>query len=266
MADRILLWPGEAPYAAQSPGQAAPSIAAYPAAGAPTAVVVCPGGGYSYKAEHEGGPIAQMLNRGGISAYVLDYRVHPCHPMAPLADAARAIRTVRQMGYRHVGILGFSAGGNLCCNAAVHWDGGDPDSPDPVERLSSRPDFFVPCYPVVSFTAYAHYDSFLKLVGAPDRHDLERYFSAELNVTADTPPAFIWHTADDEAVPVQNSLMLAWALSRCGVPYELHIYPSGPHGLGLAEDYPEVRVWADRLVEFIQRRFFDRTQRFMPRQ
>ena len=114
----------------------------------------------------------------------------------------------------------------------------------------------MPCYPVVSFTSYPHYDSFLKLVGESDRHDLERFFSAELNVTPDTPPAFIWHTADDELVPVQNSLMLAGALSRCGVPYELHIYPSGPHGLGLAEDYPEVRVWAGQLTDFIRRRFF----------
>lgn len=251
----IWLWPGEAPYSEQSPGQARPSLTPFPVEDAATAVVVCPGGGYAMKSDHEGGPIARMLNRGGIAAYVLDYRVHPCHHMAPLTDALRAIRRVRAMGYRHVGILGFSAGGNLCCNAATHYDAGDPASEDPVERLSGRPDFFVPCYPVVSFTSYAHYDSFLKLVGEPDRHALERFFSAELNVSADTPPAFIWHTADDELVPVENSLMLARALSRYGVPYELHIYPSGPHGLGLAEDYPEVRVWARQCVDFIRRRF-----------
>ena len=252
----IPLWPGEAPWSAQSPGQPQPTLAAYPVEDSPTAVIVCPGGAYAMKADHEGGPIAEMLNEGGIAAYVLDYRVHPCHHMAPLADAARAIRTVRAMGYKYVGILGFSAGGNLCCNAAVHFDGGNPESDDPVERVSSRPDFFVPCYPVVSFTRYPHYESFMNLAGAPDQHDLERYFSAELNVANDTPPAFIWHTADDELVPVQNSLMLAGALSRVGVPYELHIYPSGPHGLGLAEDYPEVRVWAKQCVDFIHRRFF----------
>ena len=255
MNDIIRLWPGEAPYTEQSPGQAQPTLTAFPVEGAPTAVIVCPGGGYAMKADHEGVPIAEMLNRSGIAAYVLDYRVHPCHHMAPLSDASRAIRVVRSMGYKYVGILGFSAGGNLCCNAAVHFDGGKPESGVPVERLSSRPDFFVPCYPVVSFTSYPHYDSFLQLTGAPDQHDLERFFSAELNVSADTPPAFIWHTADDELVPVQNSLMLAGALSRYGVPYELHIYPSGPHGLGLAEDYPEVRVWAGQLTDFIHRRF-----------
>lgn len=256
MNDIIRLWPGESPYSEFSPGQAQPTLKAFPVEGSPTAVIVCPGGGYAMKADHEGGPIAEMLNRGGIAAYVLDYRVHPCHHMAPLSDASRAIRAVRSMGYKYVGILGFSAGGNLCCNAAVHFDAGHSDSDDPVERVSSRPDFFVPCYPVVSFTSYPHYDSFLQLTGAPDQHDLERFFSAELNVSADTPPAFIWHTADDELVPVQNSLMLAGALSRYGVPYELHIYPSGPHGLGLAEDYPEVRVWAGQLTDFIHRRFF----------
>lgn len=256
MKDTLRLWPGEAPFSEQSPDQIQPALTAYAVAGSPTAVIVCAGGAYAMKSDHEAWPVAEMLNRSGISAYVLDYRVCPCHPMAPLSDASRAIRMVRAMGYKNVGILGFSAGGNLCCNAAVHFDPERPDADDPIERLSSRPDFFVACYPVVSFTSYAHYGSFINLAGEADRHDLERFFSAELNVTADTPPAFIWHTADDEMVPVQNSLMLAEALSRFGVPYELHIYPSGPHGLGLAEDYPEVRVWADQLTDFIHRRFF----------
>ena len=124
MNDIIRLWPGEAPYTEQSPGQAQPTLTAFPVEGAPTAVIVCPGGGYAMKADHEGGPIAEMLNRSGIAAYVLDYRVHPCHALAPLGDALRALRIVRALGYARVGILGFSAGGNLCCNAAVHFDGG----------------------------------------------------------------------------------------------------------------------------------------------
>ena len=254
--DKIIkLWPGEAPYTAQSPDQPQPTLAAFPVEGARTAVVVCPGGAYIEKADYEGNPIAEMLNAGGIAGYVLDYRVHPCHHLAPLTDALRAIRVVRAMGYANVGILGFSAGGNLCCNAATHWDVGDPDAEDPLERLSSRPDFFVPCYPVVSFTKYPHYGSYMNLVGDGDRHDLERFFSAELNVNADTPPAFIWHTSNDELVPVENSLMLAQALSAAGVPYEMHIYPDGPHGVGLALEYPEVRVWTKQCVDFIKRRF-----------
>ena len=230
------LWNGRAPYTDQSPDQAQPSLKAFPVKGAQTAMVICPGGGYVMKAEHEGDPIADRFAAHGISGYVLDYRVKPCHPMAPLGDAQRAIRLVRSLGYEHVGILGFSAGGHLTCSAAVHWDPGRPDDADPIERVSCRPDFFVPCYPVVSFTQYAHYGSCLSLLGCEDRHDLERYFSSELQVRDDTPPAFLWHTADDDCVPVENSLLLAMALSRHGVPFEMHIFPHGSHGLGLAPE------------------------------
>lgn len=259
------LWPdGEAPYAAQSPGQAPPSIKAFEAEGADIAVVVVPGGAYFCKAEHEGDPVSEALRERGISAFTLDYRVKPCHPMAPLTDALRAIRTVRAMGYRRVGILGFSAGGNVACCAAVHGGAGDPAASDPLERLPSRPDFFVPCYAVVSFTQYPHIGSIQSLLDDPDRHDLRRFFSAELNVTPNTPPAFIWHTADDGLVPVEHSLLLAGALSRCGVPFELHVYPHGPHGLGtgaVPEDMPPelrdfspgVKGWPDDCARFIRR-------------
>ena len=247
------LWPaGEAPYAEQSPGQAEPSLTAYTVEGATVAVVVIPGGGYSHKAAHEGGPVAERLNAGGVAGYVLDYRIRPCHPMAPLSDALRAVRAVRALGYKHVGILGFSAGGNLACAAATHWDAGDPAAADPLQRLSSRPDFFVPCYAVVSFTQYPHVGSVLSLLGEADDHALRRFFSAELNVNADTPPAFIWHTANDPVVPVENSLMLAAALSRHGVPFELHVYPDGPHGVGLALDYPDARHWPEECLRFIR--------------
>ena len=247
----LTLWNHTAPYTDQSPDQAQPSVKEFAVPGAETAVVVCPGGGYVCKAPHEGDPIAEMLNAGGIAAYVLDYRVKPCHYLAPLGDAQRAIRLVRSLGYARVGILGFSAGGHLTCSAATHYDAGTPDAEDPLDRVSCRPDFFVPCYPVVSFTQYQHYGSCLSLLGTTDRHDLERFFSAELNVTPDTPPAFIWHTANDETVPVENSLLLAGALSRCGVKFELHIYPEGHHGLGLALELPQVAQWARDCVAFI---------------
>jgi len=249
----IPLWPkGRAPYIEQSPEQAEPSLTAYEVEGARIAVVVCPGGGYVCKADHEGGPVAERLNAGGIAGYVLDYRVHPCHRLAPLSDALRAIRTVRAMGYKYVGILGFSAGGNLTCSAATHYDAGNADSDDPIERLSSRPDFFVPCYAVVSFTQYPHIGSVAALLGETDDHVQRRFFSAELNVTADTPPAFIWHTANDDLVPVENSLMLSGALSRAGVPFELHVYPDGPHGIGLAGDYPDAGCWPEECIRFIK--------------
>ncbi len=250
---QILLWPGaEAPYTSESPDQAQPSLKAWEVSGADIAVVVCPGGGYVGKADHEGGPVAERLNTHGIAGFVLDYRVQPCHPMAPLADARRALRVVRGMGYKYVGILGFSAGANLACSAATHYDAGDPDAPDAVERLSCRPDFFVPCYPVASFHQFPNIGSVNALLPDFDDMKLRRFFSAELNVTADTPPAYIWHTSDDGSVPVENSLVLAGALSRCGVPFELHVFPHGRHGIGLAPDFPDAGTWPEECARFIQ--------------
>lgn len=249
----LKLWPdAEAPYTAESPEQAQPSLTAYEVDGAKIAVVVVPGGGYVCKADHEGNPVAERLNLEGISGFVLDYRVKPCHPMAPLADARRALRVVRGLGYKHAGILGFSAGANLACNAATHYDAGDPNAEDGIERLSCRPDFFVPCYPVTSFHQFPNIGSVNALLPYFDDMALRRFFSAELNVTPDTPPAYIWHTASDESVPVENSLILAAALSRVGVRFEMHIFPEGPHGMGLAPDAPDVRHWPDECARFIK--------------
>lgn len=245
--ERILLWPeGNAPYAAECAAQSEPSLAGYPVPGSRGAVIICPGGGYHWKAPHEGEPIALRLNEAGISAYVLDYRVNPCPHDAPLNDALRAVRVLRAMGYEKVGILGFSAGGNLACSAATLYTPGCEAAEDPVERLTSRPDALISCYSVVSMVNYPHVGSRQMLLGdqAHD-HALARRYSAELNVTADTPPAFIWHTAEDETVPVENSLNLAAAYSRCSVPYVLHIFPKGRHGFGLAEEIPDTAKWSD---------------------
>ena len=244
--EKRMLWPGEAPYEAECGGQERPSITAFPVAGSPGAVVVIPGGGYTHKAAHEGEPVARMLADGGVSGYVLDYRVSPCPTDAPLADAARAVRTLRAMGYQKVGVLGFSAGGHLACCAATAFDAGDPDAADPVERQSSRPDALISCYSVVSLARDTHIGSRRALLGERwENEALARAYSNELRVTRDAPPAFIWHTADDAGVPVQNSLMLAEAYARCGVPFELHVFPHGRHGLGLAtQEEPHVAQWA----------------------
>ena len=250
--ETIPLWPGEAPYSAESPGQRQPSLLPYPIDGAKGAVVVLPGGAYCFKADHEGRAVAEMINEAGVAAYVLDYRVRPCHYLAPLSDAKRAIRLVRSMGYEKVAILGFSAGGHLCCAAATLYDAGDPAAEDPVERLSSRPDGFIPCYAVASFTAFRHQGSVDALLGERNTdYALLRRFSAELNVTGDTPPAFLWHTSVDESVPVENSLNLAAALSHVGVPFELHVFPEGHHGLGLAPEMPHVAQWAGLLQKWL---------------
>ncbi len=240
LCEKIFLWPNEAPYCAESPDQEQPSVTAYPCENARGAVIICPGGAYMGKADYEGAPIAQLLNTAGIAAFVLDYRVAPCHHEAPLSDGKRAIRLIRSLGYEKVGILGFSAGGNLCCATATLYDAGDPNSDDPVERLSSRPDAFIPCYPVASMGNYTHEWSRQNLLGTHDGDpELIRRFSAEENITSDTPPAFIWHTATDYLVPVQNSLNLGAALAEKRVPFEMHIYPAGQHGLGLgAAQFP----------------------------
>lgn len=252
----IRLWPdGKVPYWQE--GNCIPSLDAYPAEDSKGAVVICPGGAYCMKASHEGGQIALMLKNAGISAYVLDYRVKPCHYEAPLADAKRAIRTVRSLGYEKVAIMGFSAGGHLTCSAATQYDLGDANAEDPIERLSSRPDAFIPCYAVVSFAQFAHRGSAEALLGehADDLRLIKR-FSAELHVDGNTPPAFIWHTASDDGVPVENSLNLANALSHAGVPFEMHIFPNGPHGLGLAKGDPVVGQWSDWCVRWLNDRGF----------
>ncbi len=241
--ERIILWPdGNIPYFWE--GNCIPALDAYPVEGSKGAVVVCPGGGYVNKAAHEGAPIAKMLNEAGISAYVLDYRVKPCHYNAPVGDAHRAIRTLKAMGYEKVGILGFSAGGHLTCSAATLYEAGNPDAEDPIERYSSRPDAFVPCYAVASFISFRHQGSVDSLLGEQKGNfELIYRFSAEMHVDKNTPPAFIWHTAEDAVVPVENSLHLARAMAHAGVPFEMHIFPKGWHGLGLAQNFEEAKEW-----------------------
>lgn len=250
---KIMLW-SKAPYVENTNNGFEGSITEFKVNDKKTAVIVCPGGGYWCKAEHEGAPIAQMLNAGGINAYTLDYNVYPCHKYAPLSDAQRAIRTLRSMGYEKVGILGFSAGGHLTCTAGTMYNVKAYEPSDEIDSFSARPDAFVPCYPVVSFVeSFSHFGSRDGLLGEERAdYNLARSFSCEKNVTPDTPPCFIWHTADDGVVPVKNSLELAAALSANKVYYEMHIYPSGPHGLGLASDRNDISKWTEALITFLK--------------
>lgn len=221
----------------------------YTVDGAKGAVIVCPGGGYAIKAYHEGAPIARAINEFGISAYVLDYRVQPFTSVdTPIGDGQRAVRLLRSLGYEKVAILGFSAGGHLCSMAATGYDAGDPDAEDPVERFSSRPDAFVPCYGATSY--YRFRKNPAGIIGAGDRQTTARY-SAECRVTDDTPPAFIWHTADDQTVPVECAYDLAGALTAHGVLCEMHIFLHGPHGLGQASGYEDVQTWMPLLGQWL---------------
>jgi acetyl esterase/lipase len=251
--EQIVLWPAGAPGAIGSEAADIPTLTPYIppkqiATGA--AIVVCPGGGYQHLADHEGGPVAEWLNSIGVTAFVLKYRIAPrYHHPAPMLDAARAIRTVRARAAewgidpRKIGILGFSAGGHVASTAGTHYDAGSPESADPVERVSSRPDLLVLVYPVITMGAKAHAGSKRNLIGPAPDPSLVTLLSNEEQVNSQTPPAFLVHTVDDPGVAVDNSMMFAAALQRAGVPYEMHLYQHGPHGFGLGADLPGVSTW-----------------------
>ncbi|WP_407271198.1 alpha/beta hydrolase [Radiobacillus sp. PE A8.2] len=223
-------------------------------------IIVCPGGGYTRRADHEGEPVAKWLNEIGISAVVLNYRVAPYQYPASLKDAQRAIRMVRNyadewnIDPERVGILGFSAGGHLAATASVHSPVENMD--DHVDQHSCKPDLTVLCYPVVTMGHYTHEGSKHNLLGQQPESSLIEQLSIEKQVTPTTPPTFIWHTADDAGVPVENSLQLAIALSENRVPHALHIFESGVHGLGLAEDSLEVKRWTALCETWLRRRGF----------
>jgi acetyl esterase/lipase len=264
-AGPVLLWPAGAPGAVGAEDADRPSLTVHRApAGQATgaAVVVCPGGGYGRLAmDHEGRQVAEWLSGHGITAVVLKYRLGPRyrHP-APLQDAQRALRWVRanaaDLGVRPdaVGIWGFSAGGHLAATAATKFDDGDPGAPDPLDRPSSRPDFAVLAYPVISFVEeYAHPGSRNNLIGeSPDR-TLAESLSAERQVTARTPPTFIFYTDEDPVRP-ENGVAFYLALRRAKVPAELHVYERGRHGLGLAPEDPVVSTWTERLRDWLRLR------------
>jgi len=226
-------------------------------------MIICPGGGYGMRAEDEGEPVAQWLNRIGVSAIVLNYRVAPYRHPTPLSDAHRAIRLVRHhadewnIDASRVGILGFSAGGHLASTTGTHYDLGNPHSTDPVERESSRPDLMVLSYPVITMGKHTHEGSKSCLLGER-QHDpnLIEELSGEEQITADTPPVFLWHTVDDEDVPVDNAMMFAAGLRSKGVPFELHLFESGEHGLGLAEQHAEASSWTMLCEAWLRRRRF----------
>jgi len=253
--ESLLLWPAGAPGALGTAPEDRPKITIYraPATSASgAAAVVCPGGSYvNLASDHEGKQVAEWLNSLGLSAFVLQYRVGPrYHHPVPLLDVQRALRLVRARAADlaidpgRVGVVGFSAGGHLALTAGTHFDEGQAGAADPVDTMSARPDFLVLGYPVVSMSApFAHGGSRRNLLGESPDPNLAADLSNELRVTARTPPAFLFHTADDATVPVENSLVLAQGFHQAGVPVELHVFPKGHHGLGLAQADPVLSQW-----------------------
>jgi acetyl esterase/lipase len=259
-----LLWPADAPEVEGADPAEIPHITPYlPGSDSPVAaMIVCPGGGYQMRADHEGAPIAEWLVSLGMAAFVVDYRVAPNQHPIPLHDAQQGLRTVRarasewNVDPNRIGILGFSAGGHLAATVATQWDTGDAASPDPIRQASSRPDLAVLCYPVISFVRTPHAGSVANLLGRNSTEEQRHAMSADLNVTSETPPTFLWHTADDAAVDVEHSLLFASALRRKDVAFALHVFPSGVHGLGLAADHPEVSAWPGLCEQFLRGRGF----------
>jgi acetyl esterase/lipase len=240
----IPLWPEGPPGVSKDAPGLRPTLTIYqppPEKATGAVVVICPGGGYGGHANHEGKPIAEWLNGLGVTGIVLKYRLAPdAHHPAMLQDAARAVRTVRanakawKIDPKRVGVLGFSAGGHLASTIATHFDAGDPNASDPVERLSSRPDRAILIYPVISMVSpYTHLGSRRNLIGTEPAAGLAESLSNETQVTPETPPTFLAHTDQDVAVPPENSLLFALALRKAKVPVELHIFEKGQHGLGL---------------------------------
>ena len=210
------------------------------------AMVICPGGAYVGLAPHEGNDYALWLNQHGVTCFVLKYRLGSSgyHYPVEFEDVTRAIRWVRahaadyQIDPNRIGIMGSSAGGHLASMALTHFDSGDTNSPDPVERQSSRPDLGILCYPVITMGEFTHRGSRNSLLGTNQSPEMVKYLSSELQVTTNTPPCFIWTTFEDRTVPMENSLMFAEALRKNHVPFDLHIYQKGGHGMGLKDKPP----------------------------
>jgi acetyl esterase/lipase len=245
MQKPIPLWLDGAPGALGTSSNDIPALTPYlcesNATGA--ALVICPGGGYAGLASHEGEGYALWLNQHGVTCFVLKYRLgsHGYRHPAMLNDAARAVRWVRahaddyKIDSHHVGIMGSSAGGHLASTLLTHFDAGDTNSTDKIEQQSSRPDLGILCYAVISLGEFTHKGSLHNLLGTNPPPALVKLLSNELQVTPGTPPCFLWTTFEDKTVPMENTLLFAEALRKNHVPFDLHIYEKGGHGMGLGD-------------------------------
>lgn len=268
--EKMLLWEGKAPGALGETPQDIPTLTFHPAQadranGA--AVVVCPGGGYGGLAAHEAEPVAEWLNSMGVHAFILRYRLGPrYHHPAMINDASRAVRFVRSNSQKwgidpeRIGIMGFSAGGHLASTSATHFDAGNPNAQDPIERVSSRPSLAILVYPVITMTEpFTHKGSRQNLLGEHPAPELIELLSNEKHVTPQTPPIFIVHGHNDAAVPIENALQLVEACRKNGVPCEAHLYEHGIHGFGLSPMRPKggaVSLWPQQCALWLEERGF----------
>lgn len=228
------------------------------------AVLIFPGGGYGILAyDWEGTDIAKFLNGKGIAGIVVKYRLPSSESQndkhnVPLIDAQRALRFVRSntenfhIDSNKIGILGFSAGGHLASTLGTHFDEKVYEPIDEIDAQSARPDFMALGYPVITFGEATHRGSKKNLIGENPKAEMVDHFSNEKQVTENTPPTFLVHASNDEAVPVENSLLFYQALKNKGVSATMHIYPKGGHGFSLARKDPHLMGWTERMFEWME--------------
>lgn len=259
----VPLWPAGAPGALGNDASDIPTLNAYLPKSNPThtAVIVVPGGGYSILAlNHEGAQIGVWLADHGIAAFIVKYRLGPrYHHPIELGDAQRALRTVRahaaQYGVDkdHIGMWGFSAGGHLVGMVGTHFDAGNAQAADPIDRVSDRPDFVISSYGALTLQQGVAKPSALRpVLGVEPTPEILDEVSPDKHVTAQTPPYFLYATTTDQAVPPLSSVVFYTALVRAGVPAEIHIFQQGPHGTALAQSYPALSAWPGLLENWLR--------------
>ena len=230
-------------------------------------VIICPGGAYAYRSDREAEPIALVFTAMGFNTYVVEYRVAPAVHPAPVLDVASAVAWVRAHAAEFradpdaIAVMGFSAGGHAAGSLGVYWHDAPLMAQAGLTPEEAKPNAMVLCYPVITGGEFAHRGSFENLTGTTDLA-VHAEFSLDTKVTSQTPPTFLWHTWEDGAVPVENSLMMASALRRAGVVTELHVFPFGGHGMALANwltsnagdehhNRPECAQWPEMAARFL---------------
>ncbi len=234
------------------------------------AVLICPGGGYEFTSEREAEPIAMQFNAAGFHAFVLYYSVSPQKHPQPLLDLSRAMCIIREnakawnVDCEKIAVCGFSAGGHLAASLGVHWEKPYLQKAAGIKKGMNKPNALILCYPVITSGEFAHRGSIENLLGKQANKKLLYEMSLEHQINKKTPPAFIWHTFNDGAVPVENSLFFANEMRKKGIPFELHIYQEGSHGLSLATSetddgnmgvYPHIATWVKLCIEWMEKLF-----------